>query len=129
MFRGLISLLSKEVNHGLEISVTVSAYAERACVNPVSQKAKHVLDLRNVRERQLDGCRWATRRCVRVERSRMKIEMKSIKTKDGWVLKEKRKSVPGLYERMLMASLDYVREPEYVTDIYGRVYEKEVELW
>lgn len=59
----------------------------------------------------------------------MTIEMKSVKTKDGWVLKAKRKSVPGLYERMLMASLDYVREPEYATDIYGRVYEKETELW
>lgn len=59
----------------------------------------------------------------------MKIEMKSIKTKDGWVLKKKKKGAPGLYERTLMASLDYVREPEYVTDIYGRVYEKEVELW
>ena len=60
----------------------------------------------------------------------MTIKMKSVKNKEGcWILKEKRRSVPGLYERMLMASLDYVREPEYVTDIYGRVYEKEVELW
>lgn len=58
----------------------------------------------------------------------MTVEMKSVKTKDGWVLKRKKENLPGLYERSLMFELEFSfsRKPEYATDIYGRVYEKEV---
>ena len=60
----------------------------------------------------------------------MTIRMKSVKNKEGyWILKEKRRSTPGVYERMLMMELEFGfgnRKPEYATDIYGRVYEKEV---
>lgn len=61
----------------------------------------------------------------------MTIEMKSVKTKDGWVLKRKKENWPGSYELTLMLELEFgfSREPKYATDIYGRVYEKEVALW